>query len=400
MSGRRTLAVVQYASFRSFPVGGISIFVEAVLPYLAETFDLKLVGMGLGERIGEWTTVDVGGRAYDFLPVVSSRPSNFVPDRVRLACALFRHRHALLSAGAIAYYVHMTEAAISLMMLTRDPVVVQVHGLYNLFNFSRFPIARMGVVPWCYERCYPALFSRCAQVFGTGSTADYEAFRRKMRITSGMRIPTCSRDSIFYVRDRELLRSRLGITPEDQVVLFAGRMTPVKNIPMLIQAVRSLENEFPHIRLVLAGDGPLRSEIEQVSTSLRNVQFVGMLHAEELAEWMNVADVLALTSRTEGFPTTVIEALSCGLPVVVTPVNAAHEIVRAGVNGTVAEDFGFEAFTHALRNVLQDTPSRDACAQSVEQYRPSAVAANIIVGLNAALGMRRTNSGRDAVPVP
>src|SRR5690349_13387940 len=128
MSAKRTLAIVQYASFRSFPVGGISIFVEAVLPYLAEAYNLKLVGMGLGERIGEWTTVDVNGRTYDFLPVVSSRPSTIVPDRVRLACALFRHRHALLGAQADAYYVHMTEAAISLMMLTRDPVVVQVHG--------------------------------------------------------------------------------------------------------------------------------------------------------------------------------------------------------------------------------------------------------------------------------
>ena len=390
MAGKRTVAVVQYASFRSFPVGGISIFLESVLPNLAEAFDLKLIGMSLGEPIGKWTMIQVDGRAYDFLPIVGDKKSAFIPDRVRIALATFRHRRAIRESGADAYYVHMTEAALGLLT-TRKPVLIHVHGLYNLFLFSRFSIGRTRLFPWIYETFYPALFSRCARVLGTGSLSEYESFTKLMRITSGTRIPTCSRDRIFYPRERESLRASFSIAPEDRVVLFAGRMTPVKNLPMLLEAVRIVGREVQGLKLVMAGDGSARADAECIAGGMPNVRFLGMLNAPQLAEWMNAADVLALTSRIEGFPTAVVEGLSCGLPAVVTPVNAARELIQDGSgcdprNGAIAVDFSVQTFADALRSVLMEPPHRDACVASIADYKPEAVAQKIIAELEAVFG--------------
>lgn len=385
----RTLAIVQYASYRSFPMGGISRFVESVIPHLMERFDLKLIGMTQSEPLGRWTKIRVAGKNYDFLPIVSSRSSRFLPDRIRIAVAALRYRKAILAAQADAYYVHMTEAALPLLRYTKKPVIVHVHGLYNPFTFSRFVVGRIGLWPRVYTSLYPLLFSRCAKVLGTGSRADYLEFQRQMKIRSGTSIPTCVQRGVFNPRNRQMLRKESGIQDEEKIVLYAGRMTDVKDLPLLLSAIDAVSRSIPGVRLVLAGDGPARIRTELQCHGRGNVQFLGMIGQEQLALWMNVADVLALCSKTEGFPTVVVEALSCGLPVVSTPVGAIKDIIRDGVNGYISSDHNAESYSKVLKRALLGPLDRRRCCQTAEVYHSAKVselvASQIFEALNAAV---------------
>lgn len=382
---QNTLAVVQWGSYRSFPVGGISTFVESIIPHLSEQFELKLIGMSLGETIGRWTTIDVAGRSYDFLPVVTANQSKIVPDRMRLAYAVAKYRDSIFASGSDVYYVHMTEAAIPLVVWSKRPVVIHVHGLYNLFKFSRHCLG--PIFANAYDKWYPLLFSKCVKVLGAGTQAEFDAFSRTMRVPSGAAIPTCVREKVFYPRDRAKARRHLGIRPDETVLLFVGRMTHTKNPLLLLEAGHRLQGEIPNLRIVFVGDGPLRARVEEEATSLRNVTVNGMLLPEQTALWMNAADALTVVSKTEAFTSIVaLEALSCGLPVVATPVSALPEIIQLGVNGAVSHGFAPDEYAAAVRKVLSAPPNTESCVTSVRNYSSAAVGARVAEEIREILG--------------
>jgi len=382
---KRVLAIVQLGSYRAFPLGGISTFVESITPHLSEAFELKLIGMSMGEPIGRWTTIDVAGRTYDFLPMVNAQQSKLVPDRLRLAYAMTKYRDAVFASGAEAYYVHMTEAALPLLAWSKSPVIVHVHGLYNLFRFSRHwlgaPFAPV------YDMFYPRLFSSCAKVIGAGTPAEFDQFCRTMRVKSGAVVPTCVRESIFYPRDRAAVRRELGIRSDERVLLYVGRMTETKNPLLLLEVGRLLQPEIPHLKLVFAGDGPLRSRLQQEAEKSRGKVIVtGMLSSSETASWMNAADALTVVSKAEAFTSIVaLEALSCGLPVVATPVSALPEMIRFGINGALANSFAPEDYAQAVRSVLRARPSAEACRYSVKDYSSAAISARVASEINQVL---------------
>jgi glycosyltransferase involved in cell wall biosynthesis len=390
-SSKPKLAIVQLGSFRSFPVGGISTFVESVIPLMAEAFDLKLIGMSIGERVGDWTNIQVGGRTYEFLPIIQSGQSKIVPDRVRLAYAMVKYCRAVAASQADAYYVHMTEAAMPLVVWSGRPVIVHVHGLYNLFRFSRHWLgAPFATV---YDRFYPALFSRCAKVIGAGTEAEFEQFRRTMRVKSGAAIPTCVRERVFYPRDRMRVRRELGLDPNETVLLYAGRMTETKNPLLLIEAARLLKDEIPGLRVVFVGDGPLRGAVQAQAGNSLKVTVAGLLSAEETARWMSAADALTVVSKAEAFTSIVaLEALSCGTPVVATHVSALPDVIRKGVNGVVSDGFAPDVYAEAVKGLLRDRPSAESCRRSVEGYRSQAVADCVIREIREVIGRESSHA--------
>lgn len=134
-----------------------------------------------------------------------------------------------------------------------------------------------------------------------------------------------------FAGDRRALRQQLGL--KGLTVLSMGRLVPIKGIDILLQAATRL----PEVQWVVAGDGPARATLERQAPA--NVRFVGMLRGEQKRSWLAAADAFAIPSlqlpsgRTEGTPTTVLEAMDVGLPVVASQVGGLGELVREGRNG-------------------------------------------------------------------
>lgn len=103
-------------------------------------------------------------------------------------------------------------------------------------------------------------------------------------------------------------------------VLFAGRLAPEKNIPAILDAVKAL----PDIRFVIAGDGPLRGELEHEAQSLPNLRLTGWLERDALRAEMDTADLLILPSHMETFGTVALEAMARGRPALVAANAGIH----------------------------------------------------------------------------
>ena len=133
------------------------------------------------------------------------------------------------------------------------------------------------------------------------------------------------------------LRKRIGLDQQRRYILCVARFHPVKDHKTLITAFSHVAAKLPDVDLLLAGDGPLRREIEQQCIDLglqSRVVFLGI--RSDISELMNAVDIFTLTSVSEAASLTLLEAMASKLAVVITDVGGNPEIIRNGIDGLLA----------------------------------------------------------------
>ncbi len=158
---------------------------------------------------------------------------------------------------------------------------------------------------------------------------------------------------------RHRIRAELGLGETDFVVGAVGSLTPVKSHATLIEAIGRLVGSVPGVRLLLVGDGPLRSSLVQRARAWgvdSRVIFTGL--RDDVRELLGAMDVFACSSVSEGFSNALLEALAVGLPVVTTDVGEHATLVRDNIEGFVVPPRDPDAMRRALK-VLGE--SRSVC---------------------------------------
>jgi len=137
--------------------------------------------------------------------------------------------------------------------------------------------------------------------------------------------------------------------------IYVGRLSPEKDVASLLHAVAVVVAQCPGFRLQIAGDGVCRSELKTLTQSLglqRNVDFRG--EVRDVTALLHSASMLVLPSLTEGIPLTVLEAMSCGLPVIATRVGGTPEAVNHGVTGLLVSPRNRGELATALIRIYND----------------------------------------------
>jgi len=155
---------------------------------------------------------------------------------------------------------------------------------------------------------------------------------------------------------RASAREALGLPAGVPVVAFVGRLSPEKAPEVLLRAVRGTR-----LRLLVAGEGPLRAALESEAEPAQ-VRFLGFL--PDVAPVLAAADVLALPSRTEGLPMAALEAMAAGLPVVASAVGSLPEVLADGAGILVPP-----GDVSALRLALEQLSLPDARAGVAAEAR-------------------------------
>ncbi len=160
---------------------------------------------------------------------------------------------------------------------------------------------------------------------------------------------------------RSRLRAELGIDEGRPVVGMVGRMVPVKNHPLLFDAMALLKDRMdpaPHLIVVGSGEREhaLRSYVSDKGLE-EVVHWLGW--RKDLPEVFPAFDVTALTSFDEGTPVSLIESLASGTPVVSLAVGGVPEILEGGELGRLVESPSHEKFADALESVLASPPTRE-----------------------------------------
>jgi glycosyltransferase involved in cell wall biosynthesis len=152
--------------------------------------------------------------------------------------------------------------------------------------------------------------------------------------------------------ERDRARAALGARDGERILLHVGRLSPVKNQRLAVEALALLP---PGIRLVFAGDGAGRAALESLARErgvAGRVAFLG--YRADAAALIAGADVGLVTSLNEAMPLAVIEAMVAGAPLVSVPWHGAREMLGEGAFGTLAADYTPAALAAAVQAVLDD----------------------------------------------
>ncbi|MFC2060353.1 glycosyltransferase [Chloroflexota bacterium] len=161
-------------------------------------------------------------------------------------------------------------------------------------------------------------------------------------------------------KNPELLK-KLGLTGSP-VVISLRSFTPIYDVESLIKAIPFVLKEVSGVDFVIAGDGPQRSYLENLAGELGvldYVRFVGWIANEELPVFLNLADIYVSTSLSDaGLAASTAEAISCGLPVIVTDFGDNRKWVEDGVSGFVVPLQNPEALAEKILYLLRDEGKR------------------------------------------
>lgn len=155
------------------------------------------------------------------------------------------------------------------------------------------------------------------------------------------------------------IREELNIYKDDLLIGTVGRLHPVKNQILLIDAIARLKHEIANIKLLVVGDGPLRGELESRTKELNIedlVTFVGS--RSDVPVLLKGMDIFVLPSLYEGSPISLIEALGMRLPVVASSVGAIPNIIQNGSNGFLVKPDDIDNLVSVIQELAKNQQIR------------------------------------------
>lgn len=186
---------------------------------------------------------------------------------------------------------------------------------------------------------------------------------------------------------RPELRRALGVSPEEFVWLAVGRLEEAKDYPNLLAAFATLAAGPPRVRLLLAGEGPLRLRLEEELARRRLRSKVSLLgFRRDVPALLRAADGFVLSSAWEGLPNALMEAMSARVPVVATCVGGVEELVAHGETGLLVRPGDPDGLAAAMRGLEQlPAEERAAMAQRARRHVTQSFGLSEVVGRWEAL---------------
>ncbi len=248
-----------------------------------------------------------------------------------------------------------------------NPVVLGINGIYyarkmrlplvasfhtNLAAYAHtYGVPFLDPVAWTYLRL---LHNQATMNLATSETMVHELNMRGFRNT---RLWAGGVDTdLFHPRQYSAaMRTRLTRgNSEYPVLLYAGRLAPEKQLERLLPLLQTFET----LHIAVVGDGPDRSRLQQLFANT-NVEFLGVLHAEELAAAYASADAFIFPSTTETLGLVLLESMSSGLPIIAAKSKPSEELVLQTHSGLLFDAKDEKALTNAVAMLIAQPEMRE-----------------------------------------
>ena len=245
------------------------------------------------------------------------RPGLFsLPALFRLVRLLKQHRVDILHCHT---HTPTFYGALATTLAGTPVMLSHVHGLGRTRNMKR----RLGNL---------MIFRRAAKVICVAEAVRQDVMKTNWRVDPGKLLVL--ENSVDYERFAGVAisgpeaKGRLGLHADDFVFGAVGRLAPTKGLPYLLEAFGIVKQQVPSAQLVLLGDGPSKTDLEQQAMQMpcrQAIHFLG--HRPGIAELFRGLDVFALSSVAEGMPRALLEAMAGGLPCIATDVGGIPEVL-------------------------------------------------------------------------
>jgi len=336
----------------SFPpkiVGGFEIASDNIANYLTKA----------GHEVHVLTTLDKG------LPKESIREGFYVHR-------IFRSKIRIL--GSILYFINIFRC---LKKIEPDIIHIQAFGnetpvLLLTKKLLKKPCAIWGqgsdvYVQWMFRKpISKIIFKKSDAVIAL--TEDMKREMKKIYDRDIAVIPNGIDLNKVKCLSTQDVGNELGIKKDRKIILFVGRLDPIKGLTYLIEAMTSIEDK--NKQLILVGDGEEKDRLEKLVKKLKlekYVTFIGKVPYGDVFKYMVASDILALSSLSEGLPNVILEAMASGLPIVATRVGGIQDIVKDGENGFLVDPENPEQIAEKINLFLEDDKLREKISKNNKQ---------------------------------
>lgn len=206
-------------------------------------------------------------------------------------------------------------------------------------------------------------------------------FLYKANVSKLVVIPPGVDVSHFYPIPADEAKMYVGLKPEDRMVLFVGRIEPLKGVDTLIQAMSSLQlNENQRVHLAIIGGDPSASPQEMSAEMARlqklcddlsvgqTVVFLGKRDQDKLPYYYSAAELLVMPSHYESFGMVALEAMACGTPVIASEVGGLAYLVKDGETGFTIPDQEPDTLCEKISWLLNDHELQQSMSQQAVKY--------------------------------
>ncbi|MEV4760914.1 glycosyltransferase family 4 protein, partial [Micromonospora sp. NPDC049559] len=196
-------------------------------------------------------------------------------------------------------------------------------------------------------------------------------------------VPNGVNDRAWHAKPRAVASARRRYAGNGPLIGYAGRLVYEKGVQHLIAGLPRLRQAHPDLRVVIAGDGPYRGELQEQARGLRlddSVRFVGFMNEKQLPAVLGATDATVVPSLYEPFGMVALEAAAAGAPLAVSATGGLAEIVEPGVTGVTFRHGDPDALAGAVDSLLADEVfarrvARQARTMVSERYGWSTIAA-------------------------
>ncbi len=248
---------------------------------------------------------------------------------------------------------------------------------------------------WAFRRV-DALVSVCDGVTQRLTQRCGIPAQRVLRVANGVEAPAGALDAT----ERERVRTELGIAPATCVVGSVGRLAPVKDFGTAIEAVAQLARGGSDVQLLLVGDGPDRDALARQAEACglgSRVRFAGK--QGRVGPWLAAMDVYVNSSLSEGMSLSILEAMSAGLPLVVTDVGANSQLVGGdSAAGLVVPAGDTTAMAKAIVRLIASPDERQSLGKNSAARFQQNYSADTMVSAYADLYNSILDGGKRATP--
>ena len=279
------------------------------------------------------------------------------------------------------------------------PVVFTSHTRYDLYAQAYLPVV-VDTIGEAALQAYLPVFCRACDLVIAPSSGMRDVLV-KIGITNPIEvIPNGVNLEPFQSEHEPLDRANFGLSPNDIVLIYVGRLGIEKNLSFLLRAFSGVAQAYDNVHLLLVGDGPERENLHVLASHLEagaRVSFTGFIPYEKLPSYLGLADAFVTASITEVHPLSVIEAMAAGLPVIGIRSPGISDTIEDGVTGFLADNDDIAAFTAKMVRLVTKHDERRSmginAAHIVEKYSITNTT-NLIIERYTAVIARLSNRKR------
>jgi glycosyltransferase involved in cell wall biosynthesis len=194
-------------------------------------------------------------------------------------------------------------------------------------------------------------------VYSTDNLSTAEHFRRKLPKSSTIAVIPNGIDTVDtfnnVLYDSSRLKKKFNIGADDIVVSFIGRLSPEKNPDTFLSAAIKLAKTHDRLHFLVLGDGVMSDKIAKLASDAGDDRIHILGYQSNTAKYLNISDIFVLPSMIEGFPISVLEAMSMGVAPIGADVGAMREIITHKKDGYIIEDGAEDNIVSAIEKLLR-----------------------------------------------